>query len=418
MSHLLKSLRRLRRPLAGLLLACGLTGMALAQHTHSGAGSARKRPPPLAIATAIAPDGQLWVVSVEPGAGLTVRRSADEGRQWSPTQTVDTGTDKIAADGESRPKLAFGPNGLVVIAYTQPLARPYTGEVRMVRSVDGGKTFSTPQTVHADRQEITHRFESIAFDASGALHTVWIDKRDLEAQRAAARGADRAQGTARTTGAGSYRGAAIYRNVSTDGGITFGPDTKVADYSCECCRIAVAPSPDGGVVALWRHIFAPNERDHAFAALSGPPVTAPVRATLDRWAVNACPHHGPGLAPARGGGYHAVWFGQRNGTMGARLGRLQADGSATPDVRPLPDGAEHAAIAATGAQLAVVWRRFDGQATQWEAWVSSDGGAQFERRSLRSTRALNDHPLLAQHHDRILAVWRTEEGIHVVRLTP
>ena len=76
---------------------------------------------------------------------------------------------------------------------------------------------------------ITHRFESLALDAQGALHTVWIDKRDLEA-------------APRVGNKLAYRGAAIYRNVSLDGGATFGPDTKVADHSCECCRIALALS--------------------------------------------------------------------------------------------------------------------------------------------------------------------------------
>jgi hypothetical protein len=68
----------------------------------------------------------------------------------------------------------------------------------LLRSTDGGKTFSKPSTVHADRQEITHRFESIGFDAKGVLHAIWIDKRDLEA-------------APKVGNKSSYRGAAIYR---------------------------------------------------------------------------------------------------------------------------------------------------------------------------------------------------------------
>jgi hypothetical protein len=55
-----------------------------------------------------------------------------------------------------------------------------------------------------------------------------------------------------------YRGAAIYAAVSTDGGRSFAPEVRVADYSCECCRIALAADRDGAPIALWRHVFAPT----------------------------------------------------------------------------------------------------------------------------------------------------------------
>lgn len=395
------------------------TTPAAAPSGHGGNHGARKKPPQIAIGAALAPDGRLWVAALDDARQLTLRHSADEGRTWSAPQRVDTGTDTIVADGESRPKLAFGPNGWVVIAYSEPLPKPYTGQVRMVRSVDGGRNFSAPFTVHADRQEITHRFETIAFDARGTLHTLWIDKRDLEALLAAAPvPPEPAPGARRAKPKVDYRGAAVYRNESEDGGLTFGPDTKVADHSCECCRIATAPTPEGGLAAMWRHVFAPNERDHGFA-LVGPTVKEPVRATLDRWAVDACPHHGPGLAPAASGGYHAVWFGQRQGRMAVRYGRLQSQGAATSDVRELPDeAAEHASIASAGRTVALTWRSFDGKATRWRAWVSSDDGARFVLRELGTTTGHNDHPMMVHDGSRILAIWRTGEGLQVARLTP
>lgn len=414
----------------GLLVAWA----ASAQHVQHEAGangasggtsvSARQRPPPLAMGAAVAPDGALWVVALDAQRRLFVQRSADEGRSWTPPQVLDTGSDKIAADGELRPKIAFAPAGTpaagaVVVSYTEPLARPYTGQIRLLRSEDGGRSFSAPFTAHQDRQLITHRFESIAFDARGTLHTLWIDKRELEAAIAAAPGAA-ASATRRGKPAVAYRGAAIYRNESRDGGRSFGPDTKLADHSCECCRIALAPAPDGGLVALWRHVYAPNERDHAFAAVAGAAVTEPVRASVDRWALDACPHHGPGLAPAIAGGYHAVWFGQRAGEARVRYGRLGADGTPQGSVQPLPDeGAEHAAVASAGRTVAIAWRSVDGDATRWRAWVSADEGAHFALRELGRSSEPNDHPLLVTTaQQRILALWRTAGGIRVEPLQP
>jgi len=373
------------------------------------AKAARKPRPQLAVGAALAPDGSLWVVGLD-GANHLFVQTSPKARpvRWSAPRVLDTQGDAISADGENHPKLAFGPKGYAVISYTQPGAKPYTGMIRMLRSTDGGQSFSPPFTVHTDRQEITHRFESIAFDAQGALHTLWLDKRDLEV---APRGAN---------GKPDYRGAAVYRNTSLDGGATFGPDTKLADHSCECCRIALTQGPDGHLRALWRHVFEPNVRDHGFAKLDdGQGAATVVRATEDDWHIDACPHHGPGLALAADGGYHAVWFGIRQeggqAAPGVRYGRLQADGSPlAASVRRLPDErAEHADVAASGQRVAVVWRSTDGMATTLKAWLSSDGGQHFHTRTLAKAQGDNDHPRLAQQGERLVVVWRTEQEVQV-----
>jgi hypothetical protein len=189
----------------------------------------------------------------------------------------------------------------------------------MLRSSDGGQTFSAPFTVHQDRQEITHRFDSVAFDAQGVLHTLWVDKRDQPPKGSTQK----------------YAGAAIYRNESKDGGMTFGPDTKLADHSCECCRIGLARNPQGQLQATWRHVFDSSTRDHAFASV-GAPANRITRSTHDDWQINACPHHGPGLALNAGtSGYHTVWFGIRkvNGQDQAavRYARLNGQGEPLPE---------------------------------------------------------------------------------------
>lgn len=379
------------------------------------AGMAKGRPQ-LGSGVAFAPDGSLWLVGVNAQGQLFVQTTAPGDLQhWAAARVLDTQDDTVAADGESRPKMAFGPQGLVVISYAKALGKPFTAFVRMLRSTDGGKTFSAPFTVHADRQEITHRFDSIAFDAQGALHTVWIDKRDLEA-------------APKVGGKSSYRGAAIYRNVSRDGGLTFGPDLRVADHSCECCRVALAQGNDGRAYALWRHVFEPNVRDHAFAALAvtgdGAATDAvPVRATFDDWRVNACPHHGPALSASATGGFHAVWFGiRRQGgadVPGVRYGRLNADGSPVLDsVRVLPDErAEHADVLAAGERVAVVWRSADGARSSIKAWLSADGGRTFREQPLGEVNGPNDFPRLAQHGGQMVVVWRNPQEARIYALT-
>jgi hypothetical protein len=280
----------------------------------------------------------------------------------------------------------------------------------MMRSTDGGKTFSAPFTVHQDRQEITHRFESIAFDAKGDLHTLWIDKRDQPPRNSGK----------------SYVGAAIYRNVSRDGGASFEPDTKVADHSCECCRIALTQNQAGELQAMWRHVFGEQTRDHAFSSVETKLPNQITRASYDDWKINACPHHGPGLAlnaAEKNGGYHAVWFGLRQEkeqtVAGVRYARLSANGEPLANtLMRLPDPrAEHADVMSHKEKVAIVWRSSEGKKTSLKAWLSRDGGNTFELKNLGDTGGNNDHPRLAQIGSRMVVVWRLSEEIKTYEIS-
>ncbi|MEQ1517142.1 MAG: sialidase family protein [Usitatibacteraceae bacterium] len=404
---------------AGLLACASLFAFAQEKSRPMGAMKASgKARAALALGAAFAPDGKLWVSGLDERGRLFVQSSADLGATWNTRQILETEGDAISADGENRPKIAFGPGGAVVVAYTKPLAKPFTGDIRILRSGDGGKTFSKPSTVHDDRQQITHRFESIAFDKKGDLYIVWIDKRDLEVARA--KGSENASSGDRDARRATKPGAAIYGKVSKDGGMSFGPDLKLADSTCECCRIALVDAPKSGMVAMWRHVFEGSVRDHAFASLSAlGKAQSPARASEDGWVLAGCPHHGPGLANAAAGGFHAVWFGLKAGKTAVRYGRLDENGVPTGRVRELPDSkAEHADVVAEGNAVVIVWRSFDGDAgqTHLRAWVSSDAGETFAQRELAETSEDSDHPRLVSFGGKAYAVWRTERGINVYKI--
>ncbi|MGH8186149.1 MAG: sialidase family protein, partial [Steroidobacteraceae bacterium] len=213
-----------------------------------------------ALGTSVAVDsgGRLWVALSRSDHGVAkilVQGSDDEGKTWrAPVQAV--AGEPVAADGENRPKLAFGPKDEMYVTWTSPTSEKFTGDIRFARSLDAGRTWSAPLVVHRDRQLLSHRFESLLVDSSGRIWVAWVDKRDLQA----------AQNTKR-----EYAGAAIYYAYSDDRGASWQGDFKLADNSCECCRIALTVDTKGRVAALWRHVFPPNERDHAFALLRSVP---------------------------------------------------------------------------------------------------------------------------------------------------
>lgn len=392
------------RPAAAFMVLLLAWACAHAQHAGHAKDKAAERVE-LAASAAFDAQGVLWAVS-KSGGHVMLRRSADAGKSWSAPQPVNAVAEGIGAEGDARPKIALGTRGEVYVTWTKPLAKPYTGEIRFARSLDGGKSFSVPLTVHSDRQEITHRFDALTVTRDGRLFIAWVDKRDMVA---APKGVD-------------YRGAAVYYAVSGDRGASFSGDFKLADHSCECCRIALLPRDDGSVLALWRHVFEPNVRDHALGVMHPDGRVGGVRrATFDEWALDVCPHHGPSLAADAEGRLHAVWFTQGAKREGVFYGRLRLSGEGVVDGlrRVGGEAAAHADLAVNGRRVVVVWKEFDGTRAQLRAMVSDNGGDSWRERDLRATEGASDQPRVVQHGGRIYAFWNTQqEGLTSTAVMP
>jgi len=392
------------RTLATICLAgCFVTG-ALAADGHDMPAAGKKPRLELGTSAAFAPDGRLLAVGRQDDH-LLLFQSLDEGASWLPPVAINAQPEPIAAAGDNRPKLSIAPDGSVYVAWTRPLAKPHTGEIRFARS-DDGKSFSAPLTVHQDRSEITHAFESMLVAGDGRVVLSWIDKRDMIAAKA---------------NKADYRGAAVYYSISPDGGRTFQAERKIADHSCECCRIAAAVDQDGAPLFMWRHVFEPNERDHALVRINkeGAPENV-MRATFDKWRLDGCPHHGPSLAVDEGGKRHAVWFNHKDGDGRVFYGQLESTGSglAVRGQRALGSvRAEHADLAVAGPRVSLLWKEFDGERTRLLADISEDGGLSFKRLELATSAGVSDQPRSLRRGSVLYAFWRTDrEGMRVFRL--
>jgi hypothetical protein len=387
------------------LFLLGGTPLSAAAHDgHMAHGSEKAAKAELGTSAAFDAQGRLWIASREAATGgqyVVLQMSADMGKTWSAPQRIQREPEPVSAEGENRPKIAFGKRGELYVTYTKPLAKPYTGEIRFARSTDGGKTFAAPVTVHANRDVITHRFDSLIVDRDGRVYVAWIDKRDVEAAAARKK---------------KYAGAALYYAVSDDGGASFKGDYKIADHSCECCRIALALNPQGRPVAMWRQIFAPNARDHALAELT-PDGKLPAfsRVTFDDWRIDACPHHGPSLAFAADGTRHQVWFNVKGDEGGVFYTAADTTGKPGPILRLGSAQAEHADVAVQGEHVVLAWKQFDGKSTAILAKLSGDGGHHWRDAELARTEGASDQPRLLNGPSGIVLVWRTaNEGVQAI----
>ncbi len=147
------------------------------EHGHGASKAATAKGASLAAAAAFDFSGNLWSVSYD-GKYLVVHKSEDFGSHWSQPVRVSSSPEPMDTGGDARPNIAVGRQGDLYVTWTKPLSKPYTGEIKLARSIDGGRTFDAPRIVHADRQEITHRFDAMTVTRDGRLLVAWIDKRD------------------------------------------------------------------------------------------------------------------------------------------------------------------------------------------------------------------------------------------------
>ena len=364
----------------------------------------------LAVSAAFDTQGNLWRASVHDGFVL-VDKSSDFGKTFAAPTKVNQTPQKIGADGEARPKIAISPEGNIYLTWTQALKTPFAGYIWFARSNDGGKTFEKPYIVHQDRAEITHRFDALNLAKNGDITVTWVDKRDLIAAKTAGK---------------KYDGAAIYYAVSIDAGNTFAPEQKLADSSCECCRIVSTNKPDGTTTVLWRHVFEGSERDHNIAEI--PKVGAkaePHRATFGHWKIDGCPHHGAAIAS--GGenknwwGYHMAYFDGNENKPGLYYSRM--DGEAWVASPPIKFGdnanqAGHPALLATGEQVWLVWREIKAGKNNILGMHSEDGGKNWsDAKTLAETTEKADYPQLLRNKNTPFLLWNTaKHGLQVLEL--
>ncbi len=354
-------------------------------------------------------DGRTFVVFSQHGH-VYLSESADLGKTFTTPTAVNRVPESIYDDGENRPKIAFGGNGELFVSWTRRIEGRYAGDVRFARSTNRGLTFDAPVTLNSDRAPISHRFESMIVDGEGRLYLLWIDKRDMARAR-----------QSKT----DYAGAAVYYIVSEDGGRSFQPDRKLADHSCECCRIAVARDPEDGVVALWRHVYPVNMRDHAIARLLPGQASIqgmPARATDDGWQIDGCPHHGPDLAVDTDHQAHMAWFSKGEKNRGLSYGRYDLKTEQRSAVVSF-DGSPSASrpqVQVDGKSVYLMWKRFDGEQMLLLLKRSRDGGHSWSAvEAIATTPNDSDHPDWLDAGERLYAVWHTQsEGLRLIEVTP
>lgn len=359
------------------------------------------------------PNGKLWLAWVF-GGHVYVQHSVDQGKVFSPPLSINRVPEKIAARAENRAKIQLDGAGNIYISWTQSLNKPYTGNIRFSRSLDGGESFSQPITVNDDRQEISHRFDAMVVSDDGKVFISWLDKRDQQAAK------EKQQ---------EYIGGALYYSYSDDQGKSFSKNINLSDNSCVCCRIAMALDNNNLPVIAWRDIYGNDPknqiRDHSLITFSSALKPGKkIRLSHEQWKIDGCPHHGPALDVDSNNVVHSTWFNDTDTDYvlfyGNSINDYKAMGFGSADKQSAHPYVLSLNQEAINQTVFLVWKEFDGKKTDILMKVSRDRGISWSKDKVVSTTASSsDHPLLIKNSKGVYLSWHTQaEGYRFIELSP
>ena len=286
------------------------------------------------VALAAAPEGGAlvaWAAQDGPVNHLWVARL---GAGEAVPQRVNPGELTVEALHHP-PRLAVTRTGEVYLSWSSDRPKPagtlFASDLRLSRSLDGGRTFTGHLRVNEDRP-ISHSFDGLAVAGDGTVIVGWIDGREGRPDPA------------------TYVARVVEQGTRVAG------VAKVGDNTCVCCRVDAATGPGDAVALLWRRVFPGDVRDMVLALSrdGGRSFGAPALVHADGWKIAGCPHRGGAVGLDAGGRAYATWYTEGAegkpdllfavSTDGRRFGpprRLHTAGASIPDharMAVAPDG--------------------------------------------------------------------------------
>jgi hypothetical protein len=280
----------------------------------------------------IAASGQFvavaWSASTSNATDVFTATSRDGGSSFSTPVRVNATPGDARVGGELPPRVALvtrkaGVPDVVVVWTTKGTAGT---RLLVARSTDGARTFGANTVVPGGEGAGNRGWESIAVDSTGRVFVLWLDHRETVMpasmhKHEPAVGAVGAAAQAPKPDPVEKAGKSQLYFSALDGSSARG----IARGVCYCCKTSLAAAGTN-VYAVWRHVFAGNQRDIGFTISrdGGRTFSDVVRVSDDHWQFDGCPENGPAVAIGRDGRAQVVWPTPVDGKEGSPLGLYHA----------------------------------------------------------------------------------------------
>lgn len=306
------------------------------------------------------------------GSGTSVwyLRSLDRGKTFSTPQKI-ADVPALMLGRHRGPRIAIRGNSFVVTA----ISGGDRGDLLSWHSVDGGETWSHEPIVINDKAHAAREgLHNLAVTSDGVFGAIWLDLRS--------------------------KGTRLYGSFTRDGGLTWQRNVAIFENEggtiCTCCHPSIAGGPAGSFVILFRNVADGNRDMYSLRWLPGQAPSGAVKQGSLSWNINACPMDGGGIA-MEGSGIESAWRRDQSIVLASENGKESILGEG-----------KDPAIAASSKGTVVVWTSKDG------AIVGKTGTAK-ELRVLGSRGAF---PTLASDTHNVVAAWENGEAIALEPLAP
>lgn len=362
------------------------------------------RPIPASASSSSSPRLGLWVPNTvfaltvagdESQSRLQLQFSRDGGDTFGKPIILSEPNAKIRGGGENSPVLATNVRADIYAGWFQNVA----GATQlMLKSVDPnpGKPVNV---LDADRNSETYAgFPTLAATRAGEVYVAWLDERD------------KAEGS-----------SSVYFSHSTDHGVTFSRNVRIAASACVCCRPQLYAGPRGEIYLAWRQVFAGDVRDMVLAHSNdgGKTFSQPVRVAVDNWVLHACPDVGPTIGVSNGRLY-VGWYSEGQGKAGIRLAISENGGASF--ARPHIVSADvldathpRLSVSEDGRVLLTFQGRLAHEDTKWrsnQAFIVEINQDGFTRpmQATNSEHSVHDPDVLAGTAGRLFLAWTESEN--------
>ena len=377
------------------------------------------------VATA---DGRLLLSWIEPqGDGHALRFatfSADGGdvagsansrvpartSGWSAPTTIAAGEDWFVNWADT-PHIAVTDDGALWAHWLQKsAAATYSYDVALVRSGDGGRTWSKPMLVNDDGKAAEHGFVSLWPATRDAVGVAWLDGRNS----GGAEHADHPSAGSGPAGPASASASPVramtLRAARFDASLQRSGESEIDAMTCDCCQTDVAITARGPLL-VYRDRTGAEIRDIAATRGQGDAWTPPRLVHADGWKMPACPVNGPAVA-ARGNDAVVAWYTVPGDVPMLRLARSNDAGDTftapvTVDQGPAVQGRVDVALDAQGPWVAWVREEAGGQSLQVARYAPdlSREPARIEVGKIEGRGRATGFPQLALRGDAAYVVW-------------
>jgi hypothetical protein len=241
-----------------------------------------------------------WLAGDSASNRLWFSRSTDGGHSWLTPIAVSPPGEPLGERVDAMPRLTCDSQGRLAILWAIGSAHGAerdSSELRFVRSLDHGATWSEATTIHdVPGMPRSRGFHDLVATEDGRLYAAWL--------------VPPASGDTSHFAAGD--GATIHVALSRDFGAHWGESSPEWAKVCPCCGVTLSPDLIGTIYATFRLHYEDGACDVGLARVFGPPICV----YHDGWKVEDCPHSAPGFEVARDGTLRVAWFTGAPGQVG------------------------------------------------------------------------------------------------------